>query len=232
MMANYDTLIVSDVHLGSSLSMAKELCQLLSTLTFKRLILLGDMFSDLNFSRLTKEHWEVISLIRKLSNPKRGIEVVWVEGNHDAGFTHVLEHFLGVKVYQQYLWEWGGMKCLAMHGHQFDGIFSSGNPWCNGILTELYLFIQKFKWFRKWLPKFIDRLHVHYQRLTDKVKEGAVKAAMHEGARHVFCGHTHQPIHLIQDGVEFWNTGCWVGGTATYVTLGDSVELHGFMTSK
>ena len=52
---------------------------------FRRLILLGDIFSDLNFGRLTKPHWKFLGYIRKLSNPKRGIEVVWVEGTTTAG---------------------------------------------------------------------------------------------------------------------------------------------------
>src|SRR5271157_1175345 len=87
-----ETLIVSDVHLGSDLSLAADLLDLLQNSTFKRLILLGDIFADLNFSRLTKEHWRLISYLRKLSNPKRSIEVVWIEGNHDAGITQVMEH--------------------------------------------------------------------------------------------------------------------------------------------
>ncbi|MFN5876361.1 MAG: hypothetical protein ACK45E_08790, partial [Ignavibacteria bacterium] len=39
-----DTLIVSDIHLGSDVSRAKPLVQLLRTHTFKRLILNGDVF--------------------------------------------------------------------------------------------------------------------------------------------------------------------------------------------
>jgi len=81
--AGYDTLILSDLHLGSELSRARDARNLLENLSFKRLILLGDIFSDLNFRRLNKDHWKFLGCIRKLSNPKRGVEVVWVEGNHD-----------------------------------------------------------------------------------------------------------------------------------------------------
>src|SRR5271163_2984267 len=80
-----ETLIVSDVHLGSAVSLAAALTHLLKHSKFKRLILLGDIFQDLDFSRLTSEHWKLISYIRKLSNPKRNIEVVWVEETTTPG---------------------------------------------------------------------------------------------------------------------------------------------------
>ena len=85
-----DTVIVSDIHLGSEMSRARDALDLLRSLDYKRLILLGDIFSDLNFSRLTRDHWKFLSCIRKLSNPKRKIEVVWVEGNHDHGLSNVM----------------------------------------------------------------------------------------------------------------------------------------------
>ena len=90
--AVYDTLILSDLHLGSDMSRADEARRMLRQRRFRRLILLGDIFSDLNFGRLTKQHWRFLSYIRKLSNPKRQVEVVWVEGNHDHGLTDVMSH--------------------------------------------------------------------------------------------------------------------------------------------
>lgn len=228
-----DTLIVSDVHLGSPLSMARELYHLLNTSTFKRLILLGDIFSDLNFGRLTKDHWKLISLIRKMSNPKRNIEVVWVEGNHDLGITMVMEHLLGVKVFYQYEWEWNGKKCIAMHGHQFDGLFSDGNPWFSSIITNVHLWLQKVGLLKRWLPTILDKIHTHYQRLTKKVAEGAIDAAKQERADYIFCGHTHEPYHQISGYVEYWNTGCWVGGMATFITLDEvDVALRDFSSTE
>ncbi len=47
-----DTIIVSDIHLGSDMSRAGELIDVLNTWTFERLILLVDIFDDLNFKRL------------------------------------------------------------------------------------------------------------------------------------------------------------------------------------
>src|SRR5262245_16697450 len=116
-----DTLIISDLHLGSEISRSADALRLLEDTRFKRLILLGDIFADLNFRRLTKEHWEFLSCIRRLSNPRRRKEVVWVEGNHDHGLSDVMSHLVGIPVYQQYSWEYRGVRHLAIHGHQFDG---------------------------------------------------------------------------------------------------------------
>jgi metallophosphoesterase superfamily enzyme len=50
-----DTLLVSDVHLGSEVSRARDALDLIQSLRYRRLILLGDIFSDLNFRRLNGE---------------------------------------------------------------------------------------------------------------------------------------------------------------------------------
>jgi UDP-2,3-diacylglucosamine pyrophosphatase LpxH len=222
-----ETLIVSDVHLGSAVSLAAALTHLLKNSKFNRLILLGDIFQDLNFSRLTSEHWKLISYIRKLSNPKRGVEVVWVEGNHDAGITEVMEHLLGVKVYKEYTWESGGKKCLAIHGHQYDNLWAKGVPLLGRIFTPIYLGLQHIGFLKKWLPRLLDKLHTHWERLDVKVAQGAMKHAAHVSAEYVFCGHTHCPMHEFQDNISYWNTGDWTGEFGTYITVtGEKVELH------
>src|SRR5512147_2189708 len=113
----YDLVILSDLHLGSEVSRAREALDLLRSIHFRRLILLGDIFCDLNFRRLNKEHWQFLSYIRKLSNPKRGVEVVWVEGNHDRGLAQLMSHLVGVRVYEEYAWHYRGIKYRGIHGH-------------------------------------------------------------------------------------------------------------------
>jgi hypothetical protein len=46
-----DTLLLSDIHLGSDISRARDAVALLQSCNFRRLILLGDIFSDLNFAQ-------------------------------------------------------------------------------------------------------------------------------------------------------------------------------------
>src|SRR3974377_19966 len=116
----YDTLILSDLHLGAAMSRAREATRVLRENVYRRLILLGDIFADLNFGRLKKEHGKVLSTIRKLSKPKRNVEVVWVEGNHDHGLAQIMSHLVGIRVYQEYRWEYQGLRHIAVHGHQLD----------------------------------------------------------------------------------------------------------------
>ena len=154
--AVYDTLILSDLHLGSEISRAEQATRMLRENRFRRLILLGDIFSDLNFGRLTKPHWKFLGYIRKLSNPKRGIEVVWVEGNHDRGLSNIMSHLVGVKVYEEYEWEFEGRRHLAIHGHQFDR-FAVNNLLLSSLGTLLHLQLQKLDFKGKAFSRFLDR---------------------------------------------------------------------------
>src|SRR5215469_14862027 len=138
-----DTIIISDLHLGSEVGRASAALSMLKSASFNRLILLGDIFSDLNFGRLKKEHWRFLGYIRKLSNPKRDVEVVWVEGNHDRGLSQLMSHLVGIRVYQEYVWDYGGIRHLAIHGHQFDR-FVSRNRVLSSFLSALHLALQRF----------------------------------------------------------------------------------------
>jgi len=224
--ALYDTLILSDLHLGSDISRAYDAMCMLKETSFRRLVLLGDIFADLNFRRLTKEHWKFLGYIRKLSNPKRGIEVVWVEGNHDQGLTSVMSHLVGVKVYQEYLWEFGGRRHLAVHGHQFDR-FAVNNLVLSNLGSFLHLMLQKLDFKGKRLSRWADLLNTRWLRLSSKVAEGAITQARLRQADRVFCGHTHIPLELKTDGVEYYNSGSWTDARPTYVTVGsEGVRIH------
>src|SRR5215813_5394858 len=153
----FETVIISDLHLGSDVSRAAEAHALLESLRFKRLILLGDIFADLNFRRLTKVHWKFLGHIRKLSNPKHGIEVVWVEGNHDHGLTEVMSHLVGIRVFQEYAWDYAGKRHLAIHGHQFDS-FTIKNFKVTRLGQLIFLWLQKIDSRRKPSPRYLDRL--------------------------------------------------------------------------
>lgn len=213
-----ETMIVSDVHLGSEVSRAKELLAVLQAHTFRRLILLGDIFSDLNFKRLTREHWELLSHIRKLSNPKRRVEVVWVEGNHDQGLSEVMSHLVGVEVLQEYEWDFDGKRYVAIHGHQFDR-FLVDNEFLSNLGSFLYLWIQKCDFGQQRFSRYIDKLNTSWLRMTPRVAAGALSFAAARRADYVFCGHTHAALRRAAGGIQYFNTGCWTQSPATYITI-------------
>lgn len=215
---HFETLILSDLHLGSELSRARQALELLQSTKFKRLILLGDIFADLNFRRLTKEHWQFLGYIRKLSNPKRRIEVVWVEGNHDHGLSQIMSHLVGVPVYQQYVWEFDGMRHLAIHGHQFDR-FVVNNALLSRAGEWFFHELQRFDSKNKRISRFLDRLNTRWLRLSDKVSDGALSYAKTGGAERVFCGHTHVALEREHEGVHYFNSGSWVDPKCTYITV-------------
>jgi UDP-2,3-diacylglucosamine pyrophosphatase LpxH len=214
-----DTIILSDVHLGSEVSRAPAALRMLKSASFNRLILLGDIFSDLNFRRLKKEHWQFLGYIRKLSNPKRDIEIVWVEGNHDRGLSDVMSHLVGIRVYQEYAWEYCGIRHLAIHGHQFDR-FVSSNRVVSTFLSGVHLAMQKFAFGKRRIIGFLERFDTRWLRLSSKVATGALAHGRFKGAQRVFCGHTHQALSLERDGIEYYNTGSWTQENATYVAIG------------
>ena len=213
-----DTIILSDLHLGSEVSRASDAVRMLKSASFNRLILLGDIFSDLNFRRLKKEHWQFLGYIRKLSNPKREIEVVWVEGNHDHGLSDVMSHLVGIRVYEEYIWEYCGVKHLAIHGHQFDR-FVSRNRVLSTFLATIHLGLQKFAFGKKRMIGFLEHFDTAWLRLSSKVAAGAVAHGKSKFAARVFCGHTHEARTLHRDGVEYYNTGSWTQDSATYVAI-------------
>jgi UDP-2,3-diacylglucosamine pyrophosphatase LpxH len=225
-----DTLILSDLHLGSEMSRAREATRVLRNNSYRRLILLGDIFADLNFGRLKKDHWKFLGHIRKLSNPKRKVEVVWVEGNHDHGLTEIMSHLVGVRVYQEYQWNYQGRRHIAVHGHQFDD-FVVNNVRFNYLFgTLLYLQLQKWDSKSKALTRFLDRLNTSWLRMSPKVSSGALAHARHQGADRIFCGHTHAAMHKHQGGIDYYNSGSWIDERPTYITVGEEgVRIHEYV---
>jgi len=224
----FDTVILSDLHLGSEVSRAKAALKMLKGISFSRLILLGDIFCDLNFRRLKKEHWQFLSYIRKLSNPKRGVEVVWVEGNHDHGLSQVMSHLVGIRVFDEYQWEFDGIRHLAIHGHQFDR-FVVNNRFFSNFLTWFHLQLQRFAFGKQQVVGFLERFDTAWLRLSTKVCAGAMAHARLRDARRVFCGHTHEAMQIQKQGVDYFNTGSWTQPNATYVTVDkEGVRIHEF----
>lgn len=228
MVSRCDTLILSDLHLGSDVSRAEDARQLIHSIDFRQLVLLGDIFSDLNFRRLTGAHWSFLSCIRKLSNPKRRKQVVWVEGNHDHGLSDLMSHLVGIPVYTRYVWEYQGLRHLAIHGHQFDR-FINRNILLSRFFEQFYYGLQKVDSEHNRMSGALDRLSTRWLRLGEKVAEGALAYAVAGRADRIFCGHTHQANSIVRDGVAYFNSGCWIDQRATYLTIDkEGVAIHDY----
>ena len=225
-----DTMLVSDIHLGSDISRVKILIpkieDRLKNGTIKRLVLLGDIFQDINFTRLKKHHWNFLSLLRKYSDE---IEIVWVYGNHDFQLVDVMSHLVGLKVYEKFIWTENDKTYCAIHGHQFDKSLSNFFKIKNHII-EIYLKIQKVKILNSIICRFVQYSENNSKKLKYDVRNGAIKFAKQENCNYIFCGHTHYMEHHIEDNIEYYNTGCWVNNTGTIIIQNDKISVNQFDT--
>jgi UDP-2,3-diacylglucosamine pyrophosphatase LpxH len=214
-----DTLIVSDLHLGTDLSRPAAMLATLRRYSFRRLILLGDILDDLNFSRLPRDHWNLLAYLRTLCAPERRIEVVWVAGNHDYLLSRLTHHFLGLPVHKQYRWTYEGKTFLAMHGHQFDTVIER-HPVVTASVGLLYSTIQRWETDRHPLTRLVKRTSKIWRGVSELVAQEAAAYAASRGANGIFCGHTHSPMERMFGKVTYHNTGCWTETPATFITVG------------
>lgn len=224
----YDAIVLSDVHLGSPTCQAKALSHFLKrladgSLRTSRLILNGDVFDSFDFRRLRKNHWKVLSLLRKLSDQ---VEIIWLSGNHD-GSVEILSHLLGVTVKDEYILETGRRRVLILHGHAFDD-FLDAHPFLTWLSDVIYLMLQR-----------LDRTHTFaktakkgskiFLRCAHKIQQGALEYARRQGCDAVCCGHTHLPACREGAPVDYFNSGCWTEAPGTYLTVADGhIDLHQF----
>ena len=217
------TIIISDLHIGSSVSQPRKVLKMLKEYSFHKVILLGDIFDNLDFRKISKESSELINFIGKISKARK---VRWVEGNHDFGISSIFGSLIGAKVYKkEYSWKHGGKKYLAIHGHQFDR-FLIDNETISSLASSLYDFIQKIDYDDKRISHFIKRKSKGWLRMSEKVADSAILYAKEKKADYVFCGHTHKAKFQAEGNISYYNSGCWTDSPCTYLTLdSNNIEI-------
>jgi UDP-2,3-diacylglucosamine pyrophosphatase LpxH len=224
-----DALVLSDIHLGSSNCQAKLLCEFLEGIEegrthTDRLILNGDVFDSFDFRRLGKNHWKVLSLLRKLSDK---IDITWLCGNHD-GSAEIVSHLLGVTVKDEYVLVSGGRRILFLHGHAFDD-FLDAHPILTWVGDVVYLLLQRIDR-SHYFAKLAKRGSKTFLRCARKIQEGSVEHARKRGCAAVCCGHTHHATVHRDGPVEYYNSGCWTELPCTYLAVADGrVEVRPYV---
>ena len=223
-----DAVILSDLHLGSRVCQAKAIVDFLDAIYVRkvrtrRLILNGDVFDSIDFRRLKKSHWKVLSLLRELSGE---IEVTWVCGNHD-GSAEIVSQLLGLEVVDEIVVPSGDKKVLVLHGHQFDRTIER-HPVASRWADRLYRLMQTTR--RTYaLARRMKRRSKLFLRSTELIRAGAVGRAAELGCDAVCCGHTHLPVAFADDPLPYFNSGCWTEAPCHYLTLtAGVVELHAY----
>jgi UDP-2,3-diacylglucosamine pyrophosphatase LpxH len=209
-----DAILLSDLHLGS------ESCQVLTVLEFleslpetQRLVLNGDVLENTEY-RLTKQHWRVLSRLRKLSDD---LELVWVRGNHDFDAESVA-HLIGAKFVPEYIFESGGKKILCVHGDAWDR-FLTDHPIITTVVDWFYLYMQRMS---RRLATRAKRSSKTFLRCVELIRTKAIEYGEARDADVVICGHTHQ-AELLTGAPPFHpaycNTGCWTDHHCHYLSV-------------
>src|SRR5690348_12337789 len=108
----YDCLVISDLHLGSDVCQAKLLEGFLdwAAENSPALVINDDIFDDLNFTRLKKNHFACLKVIRRNSD-RDDFRLVWVRGNHD-GPADTVSHIVGVEILDEFVYDNGQVRLL------------------------------------------------------------------------------------------------------------------------
>lgn len=228
----HDALVISDLHLGSENCQAKAINALLEALLAgvegdpagihaRTLIINGDVFDSIDFRRLKKTHWKVLSTIRHLSDK---LQVIWIAGNHD-GSAEIVSHLLGVEVVEEHAMVSGGRRILCVHGHRWDD-FIEDHPILTWFADCIYAALQRLDR-THYVARLAKRKSKIFVRCLEKIRRGAVEHARRGGYDAVICGHTHHAATDHVDGTWYYNSGCWTETPCTYITINaGTVAVH------
>ena len=219
----YQTIFLSDLHLGSKSAQAELLLDFLKHNHAQKIYLVGDIVDGWQLKKgwyWPQAHNDVVQKILRAA--RKGSRVIYVPGNHDefardyTGLT-----FGGIEVANEYIHETvNGRKYLIMHGDQFDIVVCNAR-WLALLGDWAYqLAIVANTWFNK-----IRKIYgVGYWSLSAwakmKVKNAVnfigdfektlAAEARRRGFDGVICGHIHHAIIRKIDGIDYVNTGDFV----------------------
>ncbi len=215
-----DAIVISDIHLGSESCQAKLVIAFLQAIAdqsiyTRRLIINGDVFDSIDFRRLKKTHWKVLSMLRHLSDK---LEVIWTCGNHD-GSAEIISHLLGVEVLDEYIFTSGRRRMMVLHGHRFDD-FIDDHPVLTWMADVAYNTLQRIDR-RHYVARLAKSRSKTFLHCLEKVQARSLAHARHCHCDVVICGHTHHAAHAVAGKMEYFNSGCWTELPATWLHVRD-----------
>lgn len=220
-----DVVVISDVHLGTSGSHARELLQYLRSIRPRILILNGDIIDIWQFNKRywPRTHMKVIEQIIRFAS--KNTKVVYITGNHDEMLRKFNDLKIGnISIVNKYELEMGDKKAMIFHGDVFDVIIqhskwlaklgSIGYDTLILINTFLNFFARKLGREKLTLSKVIkDNIKLAVKYIGDFEKTAA-ETASRKGFHYVICGHIHQPQQRIVSTeygeVVYMNSGDWI----------------------
>ncbi len=219
----YQSLWLSDIHLGCRDCKAEMLLQLLQQTRVKHLFLVGDIVDVWALQRKMywpESHNQVLQQIMRLA--KSDCEVVYIPGNHDYLFKAYdgLE-LADIKVSKQhYYTSITGKKVLMVHGDQFDEEVCFGRFYAKlgDHLYDLLLFVNRcftkarhLLGYPYWsLAGCIKGKIAKAKQAISRYRQAVVKEALKQAVDVVICGHIHHPELRQEQGLIYANDGDWI----------------------
>ncbi|PKP47712.1 MAG: UDP-2,3-diacylglucosamine hydrolase [Bacteroidetes bacterium HGW-Bacteroidetes-1] len=220
-----DLIVISDVHLGTRGSHAKELLAYLKTVQPKILILNGDIIDVWQFSKRywPQSHMKVIKYILGLTDKKT--KVYYITGNHDEIFRKFANTRLGhLRIVNQLILKLEGEKTWFFHGDVFDVIMQH-SKWlakAGAIGYDSLIILNNTV---NWVSRMLGRGKVSLsKRIKENVKtaikyihnfeDTAATLSVKKGYSTIVCGHIHHPdkreIIINKKSVLYLNSGDWI----------------------
>lgn len=221
---HYKTIVLSDIHLGTSGSKAREVCQFLKHNTCDTLILNGDIIDGWQlkkYGKWKKHHTRFFKRVIKMIE-KHKTKVIYLRGNHDDFLDQILPFSIGnISIEREYIIESGSKRFYVVHGDVFDSI-TTNLKWVAKLGDVGYTFLlwlnQRYNSYRtkRGLPYFSlsqavkakVKSAVSYISDFEEQLAGLAKIKKCDG---IICGHIHQAaIKSYDDGIIYMNSGDWV----------------------
>jgi len=218
------TVIISDVHLGTTDSKAAEVSHFLRHVRCEKLILNGDIIDGWQLTRRsgrwTHAHTRVIRTILKMLE-KRRTEIIYLRGNHDDILGRFLPfEFEGLRVVEDYVHEGARGRYLVLHGDVFDTV-TNKIAWLSHLgdfgYNKLLQFNRAYNRWRAWrgqeywsLSQAIKARIKSAVNYISKFETRVAEFARERGCQGVMCGHIHTPADRMIGGVHYLNSGDWV----------------------
>ena len=217
------TIWISDVHLGFKGCQADALSHFLHSISCEKLYLVGDIIDVWNMKRglfWPQEHNNIARTVLGLA--KKGIEVIYIPGNHDE----ILRQYNGlsfgnIKIRNRVVHETAnGKKLMVMHGDEFDSVIKC-HPFVAQVGCYAYDYLLEINHWVNMLRKKLGKPYWSISAyLKYKVKNAVnfisqyehilADAARAEGVDGIVCGHIHHAQVDKIGEIDYYNTGDWV----------------------
>lgn len=220
-----ELVVISDIHLGTYGSHAKELNKYLSSIHPKTLILNGDIIDIWQFrkSYFPKTHLKVIQKIINLAS--KGTKVYYITGNHDEMLRKFSEMNMGnFTLCDKLVLELDDKKAWIFHGDVFDASVNHAK-WIaklGGLGYDYLILMNRFiNWclvkMKKEPYSFSKRIKASVKKAVKHIsdfEETATELAIEKKYDYVICGHIHEPKKIkktTKNGSTLYlNSGDWV----------------------